>query len=387
MNVVELLTKLVSFNSVFEHEKEVMDWLEGYAQELGLKTNRLSIAEQRYNLLIERGTGTSLLCYGHIDTVPVYDGWKTDPFTLTAKGDKLYGLGACDMKGGIAGMLCAIATLPADVPIKLLLAVDEENDSAGSWHVVNERSDWLDGITHILSGEPGASASKIGGYDVLTLGRRGRARYIFRVYGVSAHGGHVERGASAITLATSLIKKLEAMPLADHKNLPKASHYVARVEGTSKGLSLPEYCEFEVDRHLVLPETADSALQEYTALAQEFVSTLDLSDSLAARVRVEVVIKPREHPYMEPYETAVEDPIVQQLISVVTKHGATPTFNYGRSVGDENVFANKRGIKPIILGPEGADIHSANEYVSQKSLQTCVDIYREFLLAHAKQNA
>ena len=45
---------------------------------------------------------------GHSDTVDTTDGWLTNPFTLTQKDDLLYGLGACDMKGGIAAFLQAL---------------------------------------------------------------------------------------------------------------------------------------------------------------------------------------------------------------------------------------------------------------------------------------
>ena len=382
MNVVDLLTKLVSFDSLFEHEKAVMEWVETYAKKLGLDTNRLSIAENRFNLLIERGGPTTLLCYGHIDTVPVYQGWNTEPFTLTPDGDRLYGLGSCDMKGGIAAMLSAIEQLPKDIPIKLLLAVDEENDSAGAWHVVNERSDWLKDITHVISGEPGASATKIGGVDVLTLGRRGRARYNVRVHGVSAHGGHIERGASAISLATALVQKIEAMELAEHQHLSKASHYVARIDGKSKGLSLPEYCEFEIDRHLVLPETSESALKQYRKLCDAFIGELEIPLALKRKISIDIELKPRENPYMEAYETPQNDQVAQLAMRIMKNYSKQIVINYGRSVGDENVFADTKGIKPIILGPEGANIHSANEYVSRESLETCVDIYRELLIAH-----
>ena len=48
---------------------------------------------------------------GHTDTVEYIDGWNSNPFELTLKDEKLYGLGVCDMKGGIAAMLAAVSQI------------------------------------------------------------------------------------------------------------------------------------------------------------------------------------------------------------------------------------------------------------------------------------
>ena len=86
------------------------------------------------------GGGRSLLFNGHIDVVsaePV-ERWTTDPFRADVRDGRLYGRGACDMKGGVAAMVLATEVLCAlDVPLRGDLLVntvtDEESTAAGCW--------------------------------------------------------------------------------------------------------------------------------------------------------------------------------------------------------------------------------------------------------------
>jgi succinyl-diaminopimelate desuccinylase len=87
---------------------------------------------RRTNLVAERSTQKPVCgLYYHVDTVPVAPGWKREPFRLTREGDRLFGLGAADMKGTIAASLLALrAAKDHDIPLAydpmLLLCTDEE---------------------------------------------------------------------------------------------------------------------------------------------------------------------------------------------------------------------------------------------------------------------
>src|SRR5688572_24872834 len=71
----------------------------------------------------------SLLVNAHLDTVPVNPGWSADPFVARVTDDRVVGLGACDTKGAIAAILCALATRrPKDTAV--LFSGDEEGTSS-----------------------------------------------------------------------------------------------------------------------------------------------------------------------------------------------------------------------------------------------------------------
>lgn len=87
------------------------DWLDN----LGFKTEILAVegSRNKFNLLATYGTGNGgLLLAGHTDTVPFDEGrWTFDPFKLTEKDGKFYGLGSADMKGFFAFVLEAVSQL------------------------------------------------------------------------------------------------------------------------------------------------------------------------------------------------------------------------------------------------------------------------------------
>ena len=76
------------------------------------------------------GTGGLALC-GHMDTVPD-TGWNSDPWSGRIADGRLLGLGSTDMKGPLAAAIVAATTLPAQVPITLLITTDEETTKAGA---------------------------------------------------------------------------------------------------------------------------------------------------------------------------------------------------------------------------------------------------------------
>ena len=93
--------------SAFNKENvEILNYIEATLQSMGFTTWHHS-----NKLVMNYGDAQRLGFLGHSDTVDFIDGWHTNPFELTQKGNTLYGLGSCDMKGGIAAMLDAVTEL------------------------------------------------------------------------------------------------------------------------------------------------------------------------------------------------------------------------------------------------------------------------------------
>src|SRR5439155_15864471 len=97
------------------HEQAGAEALAGWCREAGLKVSMQEVEPGRPNMLAtwRAGNGPHLLLTGHIDTVPVGEGWTRDPHGAEMAGGRLFGRGACDMKGGLAAMLGAIVALRA----------------------------------------------------------------------------------------------------------------------------------------------------------------------------------------------------------------------------------------------------------------------------------
>jgi succinyl-diaminopimelate desuccinylase len=377
MNALAYLEQLVAIDSTRGKEAAVADFLEPHLARLGFRIERHPGTGRR-NILASRGERPWLCAYGHMDTVPVYAGWQTDPFHLTRSGDRLFGLGTNDMKGGIAALMAAVEHLPRDVPLKLLFCYDEEYDSDGAWLVARERADWFKGVTHILSVETGTPLSPTTRPNI-TLGRRGRARYQVTIHGFSAHGGNNQRGVSAISLASQLIPLAEAAPMATHPELQSGSQYVASISAGNAGLSVPDRCAFEIERHFVPPETVGSVMAHYQTTCNNYLASLDLTAEQRRLVSIHVAPKPRTNPYMEPYVLPRTDRFARTAARLMNEMLGGHEVTYGRSVADDNIFATILGKNVVVIGPTGGNEHSPNEWVSRKALEEYAVLYERLL--------
>lgn len=369
-----LLEKLISINSIYPNELEHSEFLDKYLQELGFKTERQYVAENRFNIFAERGEGEGAICFfGHMDTVPVFGDWDSDPFTARKDGDLLYGLGSVDMKGGIFSILEA-CRLSKDFgkKIKVLFCVDEENISLGAWNAI-ENKKFFEDAKVIIAAETG----NIHPYDPkekwVHLGRRGRCSIIVEVKGLSAHGAFPEKGLNAILEASRLIDALEKLPRAEHEIIGKSSLFCSNFKAPEVSLSIPEKCTFQIDRSLVPPETPKSALQEI----KDYVNKL--KDEGVLKADFTIKLQDRDTPFAPPYVTDHDNESIKKILSVIEANTDKLSIDYGLSVADENVFAAGTNVPVISVGPEGDNEHTANEWVDIRSLERLIDYYLEFI--------
>lgn len=374
MNSKQLLQSLVSIRSVFPDEGKIGIFLEKILKEQGFKTKRQYLSPKRFNLFGERGRGRSArLFYGHIDTVPIQGDWKTDPFKLTQAGDSLYGLGVCDMKGGIAAMINAFNNTKTTRKIKVLFGVDEENISEGAWKAVEENKPFFSDVSLVVIGESGSSSRQTGGVNVITLGRRGRSVFSIEIFGKSSHGAQPHRGVNAISEVAIAVYFLNKMKLPKHRLLGNSTLFVRKIEGSSKSLSIPDRAYLEIDRHLVIPETVESVKKEL----QEYIDGLYKKGKLSRNAdrRAIVTVLQRKTPYLNPYVTSQRDRHVKKIIGYIKTTYGKPIINYASSVADENVFAKVLHVPILTIGPRGGNIHGADEWVLGKSLKEVSELY------------
>ena len=165
--VVEYVRKLIAFDSTSRLPNvEISDWVESQLRSLGFESERIEHTDRsgtgKVSVVAKRGTGRGGMAYfGHSDCVPV-EGW-TGPagaWTGTVSGDRLYGRGACDMKGSVAAMLEAARRtrdLPHTAPLYFVCTADEETGYLGA-EAVAERSrlfrEMVAGGTFGVIGEP-----------------------------------------------------------------------------------------------------------------------------------------------------------------------------------------------------------------------------------------
>ncbi len=155
---------------------------------------------------------------GHTDVVPPGDGagWAHDPFSGAIVDGVLHGRGACDMKGGLAGMTSAAIRFVRENPdfpgsIALLVTGDEEGPAVNGtvklleWaHARGERFD------HCMLGEP-TNPERLG--EMMKIGRRGSLTCRLSVTGRQGHVAYPEHTINPIRDMVKLLAALDAAPL------------------------------------------------------------------------------------------------------------------------------------------------------------------------------
>ena len=128
-----------------QSNERVIDCLAAWADDLGLRTEKRSVPGHagKFNLLACAGTGPDgLVLAGHTDTVPCDPGdWSSDPFQLSERDGRLYGLGTSDMKGFFAVVLDALRDVDLrrlQRPVTIVATADEESSMCGAQALVGE---------------------------------------------------------------------------------------------------------------------------------------------------------------------------------------------------------------------------------------------------------
>jgi len=360
------LEEMIRIRSVVGEEAELAEYLRRELDALGLKTALEEVEPDRPNVYARMTggrPGRRLMFNGHTDTVLVCEGWERDPFTPVVEEGRMYGLGSCDMKAGIA---CALTALKAfadtgfDFEGELLFSgvIDEEAYSKGAKAMLG--TEWANCDAVILAEPYPGDESK-----PTPLGITGKVLYDITVRGRAAHGFSPELGVNAIEEAARILVNLDKLEMRSHPRFGRGNLCTLKIEGGYRVYSVvvPDRCRFEVNRLLVPGETVASAIDDMERL----VASLNLN------AEVEVKTKP---PRYEPFILREDEPILSVFNEVYREvMGADPLYEYASGITDANVFAGEAGIPCLHLGPRRGGAHQPNEYVPLEWLPPVSKMY------------
>ena len=148
IDLVDVLAKLVSFDTRNDGPqkkpgRECPDYINGILNEYGFQTEVLE-SDGYHTAFGRRGQGAfKILFIAHYDVVPFGEGWKTEPLLLKVEGDKAYGRGTCDDKGNIASLLLLAEKLAeTDLPCSVMIAATGDEEIGGR-NGASMLKDWL----------------------------------------------------------------------------------------------------------------------------------------------------------------------------------------------------------------------------------------------------
>ena len=393
LNSIDWLTRLIAFDTVSRHSNlALIEDVQRYCEQLGLSVDlTFNDAKNKANLFVTVAAGGiannsannsanivnhGLVLSGHTDVVPV-DGqeWTSEPFTATIRGDKLYGRGACDMKGFIA---CALTLLPKAVklsnagqlrrPLHLALSFDEEVGCLGAPLILADLK--ARGITpdYCIVGEPTNMA--------MVVAHKGIAVYRCRVHGKSAHSSLTATGVNAISYASRLIGYVDTLAEEiSHRDdndalfdVPYSTLSVGTIQGGTATNIVPILCEFSFDYRNLPHMTQNDILLPIQAKVAELSAQMQMR---AADTGIELM-QEESVPAMTDNDSAE----LQALITALTGDTQRHKVAYATEGGQ---FTNS-GIPTIICGPGSIEqAHKADEYVKLNEIERCDSFLQRLL--------
>lgn len=358
--ILDLIAQLVAIDSVnpalvlgAAGEREIAAFVHGWARDAGLDAQVLETTPGRPSVIVRapgRGGGRTLLLCGHYDTVTV-EGMR-HPHTPRRDGDRLYGRGAYDMKGGLAAALVACreaATLDLAGDVIVAAVADEEHASLGVQEVLTKvRADAA------IVAEPTELE--------LVVAHKGFVWSQIEVSGRAGHGSRPHLGVDAIVKAGPILTALGELDAAlggrTHPLLGRGSVHASLIEGGEELSSYPARCLLSLERRTLPGESVADIEAEL--------------DALLAGCRAgdpELVAQHRTLLVREPFEVSAGAEIVATVRAAAAEVlGGEPAIG-GASYWADAAFIAAAGIPTVLFGPAGEGAHAAEEWVSITSTE------------------
>lgn len=302
---------------------------------------------------------------GHVDTVPV-DGqdWSSDPFKLRAHDGRLYGRGACDMKGFVACCLAAVPDLVAMKlarPVHLFITFDEETTMEGARVLMDDLA--ASGLRPEMCvvGEPSLMQP--------ILAHKGRIAVHVRVRGHAGHSSEPARGVNAVFAAAEAISyvAMEAKrlalegPFVEGFDPPCTTAHVGTMSGGSILNIIPEDADFVMEWRCVPGHDPHAEFARLRAHVAEHIEPRMREVDPACGFSYEVI---GDIPGMG----LAEGHALTALIKQVTGSNSTGKVSYGTEGG----IYEGAGIPTIVCGPGSIQqAHKPDEWIAQSQLDAC----------------
>jgi len=373
-NSVKILTDLIAFKTVSgEDNNSLINYCDEILKKLGATSFKTFDNEKkRVNLFAtlkaKKSNGKKpIILSGHTDVVPVSKSWSTDPFKATIKGNKLYGRGACDMKGFIA---CALAYAPIyskanlDRDIHFSFTFDEETACQGAPLLIKElnKRGINDGIC--IVGEP--TNMKI--IDA----HKGCYEYTTYFEGLAGHGSAPDKGVNAVEFASKYINKLLEIREILKTRTPKDSVFkppytTLQIGGISGGIArnvIADKCHVDWELRPVVKEDGEFVNSEMDKFVKEKLLPEMIQIYPKSLIKKEIIGEIIGFNRSEKSDAC-------ELISTLTGDNSREVVSFGTEAG----LFQEIGISAVVCGPGSIEqAHKVDEYIILDELKKCLKL-------------
>jgi acetylornithine deacetylase len=379
---IAMLRRLVGFDTTSRDSNlALIHWVRDYLADHGITSTLVhDEAGRKANLFATIGPPgpAGIVLSGHTDVVPI-DGqdWTTAPFELTEKEGRLYGRGACDMKGFLAVALALVPDFqraPLKLPLLLALSYDEEVGCIGVRRLLAELARQGIKPRACIVGEPTRME--------VVRAHKGKLSYRCHVRGFECHSSLAPRGVNAVEYAAETIAYLARMgrrfaadgPFDREFDIPCTTVHVGLVAGGTALNIVPKDCSFDFEFRHLPADDPKLLLAEVQAFAER-----ELLPRMRA-VSAEAAFRWEPLSYFPGADADDAAPIV-----ALAKHAAGRNASTKVAFGCEAGLYEATGIPTVICGPGDIDqAHKPNEFVALEQLARCEGFLKRIAAAAAE---
>ncbi|MBM88917.1 MAG: acetylornithine deacetylase [Gammaproteobacteria bacterium] len=375
-DLLRQMDKIISLPSISSANKDldmsnkpVIDHLATSFLSMGFKCEIIPCdpAETKFNLIATLGTGPGgLVLAGHTDTVPFDQKlWSVDPFQLTEKGNKIYGLGVTDMKGFFPIVMDAVKPLLDEKfkePLIVLATADEESSMLGAKALVK-------------LGRPKARSALIGEPTELkpVSAHKGIMMDRIRLLGESGHSSDPSLGKNALDtmhqVISELVKyrnQLKERYSSELFVIPYPTLNLGAIHGGDNPNRICGHCDLEFDIRLVPGMNIDTVRAEINKLVKS------VTEPSGVEFKMEEIFSG------VPAFFAEENSKMLKTAEELTGHGGVSVL-----FGTEGPFLQQLGMDTIVMGPGNIDqAHQPNEYMSMDMINPTIKVLKKLISAN-----
>lgn len=385
---IELLRQLVAIPSLNPMgrpdpgpgygEARLTEYLESLFRRAGVAFLRQEVEPGRENILArvegelppEQG-GQILMLSAHQDTVPA-EGMTVEPFRPAVRDGRLYGRGACDVKGGLAAMLAVFLRLAAQRPpgMPTLVLACTANEECGFTGARALAASLSGGCSGFVPRRPDAAVVAEPTELDVVVAHKGVVRWRCHTRGLAVHSACPEAGQNAIYRMARAVRRIEQYQavLASQPPHPLCGRPTVNVGTIHGGVGVnvvPDHCAIEIDRRLSPDETPEQA---YRDCIQYLADQPDLDFPLE-----------HDRPFMEGLALCDgANRILAEQIAELVRRLTGHCRVIGVPFATDAAFLAAAGIPTVVFGPGSlAQAHTADEWISLEQLRQATEVFYE----------
>jgi len=359
MNVIDLLLKLLSFESVTPDDAGSLKFIETYFE--GFEVTYVNKEGVKNLFLTKKFSEGPHLCFaGHVDVVPAGDGWDTDPFVPVIKEGKIYARGSQDMKSGVAAFVQAVKDVDHfEGRLSILLTSDEEGDAKYGTVIMLEHLKEIDLLPdYCIVAEP--TCESVFG-DAIKIGRRGSINGVLMLKGRQGHAAYPEKALNPIHQISPLLDKIAGVHLDSGDDDFAPSQMV--ITDIRSGMEVTNVSPGTLKMMFNVRNSTKTTQEEIKLHVAKHFADLDHTLQLAQSA----------YPFVTSRESKIVGKLVESIEKVTT---VNPKLSTAGGTSDARFIA-AFGIDVVEFGVINDTIHAPNECTSIKEVEALYNVFKE----------